>query len=148
MVLVDQVASQDVHVSSISKRSARTLDNMQTRAATGGPHFPYLSLLVADVLQALINHDGSISHPLAPERSCPILQYADDTLLLIPAELGAVQTLESLLDQFSAATGLKINYHKSTLVPMHSSEAACSQFKAVLQCKVDSFPQVYLGLPL
>lgn len=42
---------------------------------------------------------------------------ADDTLLLIPAELGAVQALKSLLDQFSAATALmKINYHKSTLV--------------------------------
>ena len=98
---------------------------------------------MADVLQALINHDGSISHPLAPGRSCPIIQYADDTLLLIPAELGAVQTLKSLLDQFSAATGLKINYHKRTLVPMRSSEAECRA-----RCKVDSFPQVYLGLPL
>jgi hypothetical protein len=58
--------------------------------------------------KALINHDGSISHPLAPDRSCPIL--VDDTLLLIPAELAAVQTLKSLLDQFSVAAGLmKIN---------------------------------------
>jgi len=104
---------------------------MQTRVVTGGPHFPYLFLLVADVLQALINHDGSISHPLAPGRSCPIIQYADDTLLLIPAELGAVQTLKSLLDQFSAATGLKINYHKSTLVSMQvlkQSAASSKQF--------------------
>ena len=104
---------------------------MQTRVVTGGPHFPYLFLLVADVLQALINHDGSISHPLEPDRSCPIIQYADDTLLLIPAELGAVQTLKSLLDQFSAATGLKINYHKSTLVSMQvlkQSAASSKQF--------------------
>lgn len=33
-------------------------------------------------------------------------------------------------------------------MPLHSSEAECSQFKAVLQCKVDSLPHVYLGLPL
>ena len=43
---------------------------------------PYLFLLVADVLQALVKADSSIHHPLT-DGSCPILQYADDTILLV-----------------------------------------------------------------
>lgn len=42
---------------------------------------PYLFLLVADVLQALIKADMGICHPLT-DGSCPVLQYADGTILL------------------------------------------------------------------
>ena len=49
---------------------------------------------------------------------------------------------------FSAATGLKINYDKSTITPMHLPEGALEEFLGVLSCKVGSFPQIYLGLPL
>ncbi|GJM90009.1 hypothetical protein PR202_ga06245 [Eleusine coracana subsp. coracana] len=49
------------------------------------PHIikPYRS----DVLQALIKADGTIRHPLAEDQSCPVLQYADDTLILFPTDI-------------------------------------------------------------
>jgi hypothetical protein len=48
----------------------------------GGPMSPYLFLLVADVLQTLIKTDGQARHPLV-DSPCPILQYTDDTLILL-----------------------------------------------------------------
>jgi hypothetical protein len=79
---------------------------------------PYLFLLVADVMQRLIKCDGSIRHP-ATDCPCPVLQYADDTLLLVRAEITDIRRLKVVLNDFTSATGLKINYAKSTLVPMH-----------------------------
>ncbi|CAD6243045.1 unnamed protein product [Miscanthus lutarioriparius] len=79
---------------------------------------------------------------------CPVLQYADDTIILVRAETGDVARLKQLLDMFSSATGLKINYDKSTIIPMHLPEGAIENFLGVLNCNVGSFPQTYLGLPL
>jgi hypothetical protein len=100
---------------------------------------PYLFLLVADVLQQLIKSNGSVRHPLS-DSACPVLKYADDTIILIRAEANGVARLRSILDMFSAVTGLKINYDKSTITPMHLLEGA--------QLKVDNFLHTYLGLPL
>lgn len=77
-----------------------------------------------------------------------MLQYADDTLILMRGELADVERLKSLLDQFSAATGLHGNYHKSTAVPMHMSEDDIPRCISALGCKREGFPQAYLGLPL
>jgi hypothetical protein len=49
----------------------------------GDPLSPYLFLLVADVLQTLIKRDGRVKHPLAPAESCAVLQYADDTMIVM-----------------------------------------------------------------
>ena len=87
-------------------------------------------------------------NPLDPQASCSILQYADDTLILLRGELGDVEHLKLVLDQFSAATGLHINYHKSTVVPLHMDEAIVPQCISVLGCRREGFPQTYLGLPL
>ena len=114
----------------------------------GDPLSPYLFLLIADVLQVLIKKDGSVKHPLDPRQPCPILQYADDTLLLLRGDLAEVQQLKLLLDQFALATGLHINFHKSTAVPMHMDDEYASQCVAALGCRCEGFPQVYLGLPL
>lgn len=57
---------------------------------------PYMFLLVADVLQSLIKHDGGVRHPISPVRTCAVLQYADDTLLVLHAELSDVSRLKLL----------------------------------------------------
>ena len=107
---------------------------------------PYLFVLVADVLQRLIKH-SNIRHP-AVDGPCPVLQYADDTLLLVRAEIVDIRRLKVTLDSFAMATGLKINYSKSTLVPMHVPQDRLERIVRLLQCQQASFPQVYLGLPL
>lgn len=117
----------------------------------GDPISLYLFIIVADVLQLLIqqaSRDGLLSHPITPNLTCPVLQYADDTLILIKGYVQAMRTVKSILDQFSIATGLTINLHKSTLVSMHLSETTALEMANILGCRVSHFPQTYLGLPL
>jgi hypothetical protein len=100
---------------------------------------PYLFLLVADVLQQLIKQDGELRHPLVDDLPPLIILRADD---------GAAEWLKSILDNIAAATGLVINFTKSTLVPMHVDDAGVASAAAVMGCVVEEFPQTYLGLPL
>jgi hypothetical protein len=43
----------------------------------------------------------------------PIVQYADDTLLFLPAEKEQSLLIKEALRKFSMSTGLKINFDKS-----------------------------------
>jgi hypothetical protein len=108
---------------------------------------PNLFLLVADIPQVLIKTDGGIRHPMA-DGPCPVLQYTNDTIILVKVELGDITRLKKLLDMFSSATRLAINYDKSTITPLHLKDGALDLFLEILHCKVGTFPQTYLGLPL
>jgi hypothetical protein len=55
--------------------------------------------------------------------------------------------LKSILQKFTRATGLDINYNKSTLVPMHVPTPNVTWFVNILGCTEGAFPQTYLGLP-
>jgi len=117
----------------------------------GDPLSPYLFIIVADVLQKLIRRasvSGDLSHPVDASLPCPVLQYADDTLILTRGDVASMQVLRGILDDFSLATGLTINYHKSTFVPMNVDAPTASEMANILGCTCSAFPQTYLGLPL
>ncbi|KAK1694254.1 hypothetical protein QYE76_010951 [Lolium multiflorum] len=118
----------------------------------GDPLSPYLYLAVADLLPCLIAMESSeerLLHPLVDDLPCPVIQYADDTLLILRAEHSQVRRLKAILDLFSHATGLHINFHKSTFVPVGGVPyGLASELAGILGCPVSSFPQTYLGLPL
>ena len=111
----------------------------------------YLFILLADTLQRLIlriSQHGDICHPLDPSLPCPVLQYVDDTLIILQGDLGQLTYLKAILDTFSSFSGLQINFDKSTFVPINLSEVLAKQMAALLGCQVSSFPKPYLGLPL
>jgi hypothetical protein len=114
----------------------------------GDPLSPYLFLLVADVLPRLIQADGGVLHPLTPDAPCPVLQYADDTLIVTKADAGSIERLKRILDSFAVATGLKINFGKSSVVPLHTDPRILAHCLGILECKQEAFPQNCLGLPL
>jgi hypothetical protein len=77
----------------------------------------------------------------------PIIQYADDTILIMQAE-DRLALLKRILHNITLSSGLVVNFHKSCLVPINvSPEKACSLAQA-FGCEVGSFPFTYLGLPL
>nr|XP_051221559.1 uncharacterized protein LOC127339784 [Lolium perenne] len=115
------------------------------------PLSPYLFIIVADVLPRLIHlawSEGDLAHPLSPDTPCPVLQYADDTLILCKATPAAAATLKRVMDDFASATGLAINFDKSCFIPMFVSSEDAANMAATLGCPISTFPQPYLGLPL
>ena len=90
----------------------------------GDPLSPLLFVLTTDVLQSLLNHmkeDGRLQLLILCQHNqdFPILQYADDTLIFMEACDSQLSELKRLLQVFSVSTGLKVNYSKSTLVPIN-----------------------------
>jgi hypothetical protein len=77
-----------------------------------------------------------------------VLQYADDTLIIAKASPSAALHLKHTLDNFTSATGLQINFEKTTFVPLNASEDVASLIAAALRSPIQTFPQTYMGLPL
>ncbi|KAK1632843.1 hypothetical protein QYE76_007158 [Lolium multiflorum] len=114
----------------------------------GDPLSPYLIIIVVDVLQRLIHQawaNGFLLHPVSSEVPCPVLQYADDTLILCNASPEAAACLKQILNDFASATGRAITFHKSCFIPMHVSTLDDVVMAASLGCPISSFPQPYLG---
>ena len=56
--------------------------------------------------------------------------------------------LKEIIFKITISSGLKVNYHKSCLVPINiDQEKACS-LASTFGCTIGSFPFTYLGLPL
>jgi hypothetical protein len=54
---------------------------------------------------------GLLRKPIPqPSEDFPIIQYADDTLLILEAEARQLFFLKGVLQSFSESTGLKVNY--------------------------------------
>lgn len=125
--------------------------NCKNGLRQGDPLSPYLFIIVADLLQRQIlqaHNVDSFHHPLFHDRPPSVLQYADDTLIIAHASPEAAEVLKTILDDFALATGLAINFHKTTFVPLHTDPTVANAIASHLGCPVSSFPQTYLGLPL
>lgn len=119
----------------------------------GDSHSPLLFVLAADLLQSIINQAanlGVIKHPLEENFGAdyPIVQYADDTLLIMPADATQLFSLKALLNSFAASTALKVNYGKSHLVPINLDPDKANLLANTLGRVVAQMPYTYLGLPL
>jgi hypothetical protein len=118
----------------------------------GDPLSPVLFVEGADLLQSMVNHlaqMGLLTPPLPiPDTDFPTVQYADDTLLILQACPMQLLALKDLLQSFAAATGLKVNYDKSCLLPINVSGDRLQFLAGCFGCAVGSLPFTYLGLPL
>jgi hypothetical protein len=64
-------------------------------------------------LQSLINE------ALDKGQAHPIVQYADDTLIIRSAHARQLFFLKGLLQSFAMVTGLKVNFSKPFIVPIN-----------------------------
>jgi hypothetical protein len=90
----------------------------------GDPLTPIHFVNTADLLQSAINkalQNGYIDLPIMDDfgQKYPIVQYADDTLMIMPADNQQLIYSKEVLQIFSQSTGLHVNFHKATLVPIN-----------------------------
>jgi hypothetical protein len=116
-------------------------------------HLCFFFELAADLLQSILNKamaQGIIDRPI-PCTTCPdfpIVQYVDDTLVIMKADARSFIFLKSLLQTFVESTGLRVNHNKSNIVPINLSEERLNHFSATINCKKGTLPFTYLELPL
>lgn len=116
----------------------------------GDPLSPLLFNLVAEVLHKLIEKgvaEGIIDPILINKNGFQIshLQYADDTIIFLRNDFSSIQGIKSILRVFQCLTGLKINFHKSTLYGFYESQETLMEWADFLGCDIGSSQLTYLG---
>ena len=112
----------------------------------GDPLSPLLYVLASDLLQSMINNarvQGLLNLPIPLQHSqdFPILQYADDTLVIMEVCPNQIATLQNIVQDFSTSTDLK-------LVPINLEAERATSLAQQFGCIIGTLPFTYLGLPL
>jgi hypothetical protein len=90
-----------------------------------------------DILQCIVNKahlEGLFELPILAYEGAgyPIVQYADDTILVMKASQRELFILKGLLESFSQSTGLRVNYGKSCMVPLNTTMTKLSYWQEFL----------------
>eukprot|EP00253_Pinus_taeda_P013888 PITA_13888 len=119
----------------------------------GDPLSPFLFVILMEGLSRLIakkKEDGQI-RGLQPIRSCPATthqQFVDDTMLHGTPTVKEATTYKDILHLFSRASGMEINFSKSTIFFFNTHQAVQSHLSRLLGFRIGSLPSRYLGAPL
>ena len=119
----------------------------------GDPLSPFLFDLAVETLSLVIEKASGLGlwEGVAVSRGGPKithLQYADDTIIFCPPKLDFLHNIKKALILFQLASGLQVNFHKSSIHGIHVDNHWLQGAAASLLCKVGSFPLTYLGLPI
>ncbi|XP_057747667.1 uncharacterized protein LOC130966862 [Arachis stenosperma] len=114
---------------------------------------PFLFDLVVDVLHRMVGEairNGRISLLLVRRDSIELshLQFADDTILFCPPEEETIKNYQRLLRCFELMLGLRINFDKSSLIPINCDGQWVQRMCKLLGCKGDTLSVKYLGISL
>jgi hypothetical protein len=116
------------------------------------PLSPLLFVVAANILQSIVNsalQNGILSLPISERcgSDFPIIQYTDDTLLVLEACPRQLIVLKSLLHTFAESTGLKVNYQKSYIYLINVDSSRMEIFARTFNCQIGT-PFTYLGQPM
>jgi hypothetical protein len=92
---------------------------------------------------------GNLNAPIPiPNHDFPVIQYADDTIVVMEACPTQVTILKNMINLFAEATGLTVNFQKSNMIPINCSDEVAVNLAGILECQIATMPFTYLGLPL
>ena len=119
----------------------------------GDPLSPYLFLLCAEGLSALLNkavENRVINGIMSSQNGVCIshLLFADDSLLFCKATVGECQQLLSILGQYEAASGQAINRKKTSFFSKNTNPEIRRLIKQQLGARVMTNSDKYLSLPM
>lgn len=78
----------------------------------------------------------------------PILKYADDTLLIMEASQQQLFSLKAMIHIYDMVVGLKVNYTKSSIIPINVTPDKVKLLAGTLNYHIDSLPFTYLSSAL
>ena len=111
---------------------------------------PQLFVLAVDTLGRLMRHalQTGILQQLHPRRAIPAISlYADDVMMFCHATTEEIAAVKGILDVFGTASGLRVNYAKSSATILHAGDYGEGLLEP-LGCPVVALPVTYLGIPL
>ena len=76
------------------------------------------------------------------------LQYANDTVIVCPPKMESLQNVKKTLILFHLASGLQVNFYKSSIMGLNVTDKWLDDAAKNLLCKKGSLPFMYLGLPI
>jgi hypothetical protein len=119
----------------------------------GDPLSPFLFVLLAEGLGCYIKSavlEGSLKglplHNIQPTPSHS--QFVDDTLLMNSPTVREANKLNSILSDFTEASGMTLNLDKSKLYFFNTPAAVQIHISRLLGIPKSSLPSNYLGIPL
>jgi hypothetical protein len=77
-----------------------------------------------------------------------LVQYEDDTLIIVLAEAHQLFFLKCLLQPYASSTGLKMNFSKSFIVSINVQELKVETLAGTLGCQIGTMLFTCLGLPM
>jgi hypothetical protein len=110
-------------------------------------------VLVADLLQFIFNEANDLDLLKLPlQHKCgqdfPIIQYVDDTILIMEACPRQLFFLKVMLNSFTYSTGTEGELSQTQHL---SHQCVCTKMEILLKtfnCQIDTFLFSYLGLPM
>ena len=117
----------------------------------GDPLSPLIFVLAMDVLAALFvraDQDGLFGPLEHVGVKFRLSLFADDVALLIKPVDSEVRLALGLFELFGDASGMCVNFAKSTATLIRCDAPAVEEVQPLLPCGIVSFPCTYLGLPL
>jgi hypothetical protein len=119
----------------------------------GDPFAPFLFNMAANSLAKMISvaQQNGLLTGLADnivQYGVAMLQYADDTILLIQDDMEQARNLKLLLYLFEAMSGLKINFDKSEIMLIMPDDSKMQCYSELFNCQSGNWPIKYLGTPI
>uniref|UniRef100_A0A803NT91 Reverse transcriptase n=1 Tax=Cannabis sativa TaxID=3483 RepID=A0A803NT91_CANSA len=119
----------------------------------GDPLSPYLFILCAEGLSALLNkyERAGLIHGCKVANGAPRIShmlFADDSYLYCKATILEVTRIKDILQKFEAASGQKVNFSKSSIFySTNTTQAVCDSISNILGMAIANEGSLYLGLP-
>lgn len=117
----------------------------------GDPLSPQLFVLAVDTLGRLFRRaiELNVLQQLHPRRNIPVISlYADDVILFCHSSPEDTLAVKEILQLFGRASGLRVNFQKSTATLIRCDADAAAPAIANLGCPLVDLLITYLGIPL
>ncbi|KAG9446752.1 hypothetical protein H6P81_012880 [Aristolochia fimbriata] len=117
----------------------------------GDPLSPLLFNIVSEGLCAMIlegQEKGWLLDLSIKNLHVPILQFADDTVLLCQGTNEQMLNAITVLNLYQIASGQNINWEKSSMLGLNIEDELEEHMRSIIGCPKMILPSTYLGLPL